>query len=587
MQIPESFIDELVGRTDITELVSGYVRLTKKSGGNMFGLCPFHSEKTPSFSVNSDKQIFYCFGCGKGGGAVNFVMSVENMTYPDAVEFLANRAGMTVPTDDTTVMLAGKRKRMLELNREAARFFYEMLRSPLAESARQYLSKRGISKEMVTKFGIGAAPDSWSLLLDAMTQKGYSRQELSEAGLIRSGRKEGSAYDVFRNRLIFPVIDVRGSVVGFSGRILSDGEPKYLNSPDTLVFNKSSTLFALNLARKTKQQMLILVEGNIDVVALHMAGFDGAVASLGTSFTTQQARLMSRYNNNAVIAFDSDEAGRRAALKAIPLLEKTGMSVRVLSLEGAKDPDEFIKEKGADAFRALIERSENHIDYRLMVIENSVNMSSDEGRLKYIASAAELIANLESKPEREVYGARVAQVGGVSAESIAVEVAKNIRIKKAKLKKEFEKQVTRPVVSVQPKDKKMRYSDEFSATAEEGILRCLMLNPSLMRVVSDTGFSKDEFTSEFLTKLFGIVTERLAEGLDVPEAAIAARLEPEEASQLTHIFQRPESMPQSERTLCDYIEKIRERKYSSLSPDSNMLMAIKQYRREKKDAGGN
>ena len=587
MPIPDSFIDELIGRTDITELVSGYVRLTKRSGSNMFGLCPFHTEKTPSFSVNADKQIYYCFGCGKGGGAVNFVMSAENMTFTDAVEFLASRAGMTVPSDDTSLELAGKRKRMLELNREAARFFFDMLRSPLAGPARQYLSKRGISKEMVTRFGIGAAPDSWSLLLDAMTLKGYSRQELSEAGLIKSGRSGDSAYDVFRNRLIFPVIDARGSVVGFSGRILSDDEPKYLNSPDTLVFNKSSTLFALNLARKTKQGMLILVEGNIDVVALHMAGFDGAVASLGTSFTTQQARLMSRYSDNAVIAFDSDEAGKRAALKAIPLLEKTGMSVRVLSLDGAKDPDEYIKAKGADAFRNLLERSEGHIDYRLLVIENNADMSTDEGRLKYITAATELLANLDSKPEREVYGARVAKVGGVSAESIAVEVAKAVRIKRSKAKKEFEKQVTRPTLSVQPKDKKMRYTDEFSATAEEGILRCLMLNPSLMSTISETGFSQEEFTSQFLAKLFGIVTARLSQGLDISEASLMARLEPEEAAQLTRIFNQPESLPQSERTLCDYIEKIRERKYSALDPDSGMLMAIKQFRKEKKDTGGN
>ena len=586
MPIPDSFIDELVGRTDITEIVSGYVRLTKRSGGNMFGLCPFHSEKTPSFSVNADKQIYYCFGCNKGGGVVNFVMSAENMSFRDAVEFLANRAGMSVPLDDTSDELAGKRKRMLELNRDAARHFFEMLRSPLAEPARKYLSRRGISKETVLKFGIGAAPDSWDLMLNAMTAKGYSKQELIEAGLARSSRKEGGAYDIFRNRLIFPIIDVRGNVLGFSGRILSDGEPKYLNSPDTLVFNKSNNLFALNLAKKIKQGAFILAEGNIDVVALHQAGFDGAVASLGTAFTTQQARLLSRYAKNVVIAFDSDEAGRRAALRAIPLLEKTGMSVRVLSLDDAKDPDEFLKKHGMDSFRRLIERSENHIEYRLIVIENNSDMSTDEGRLSYIAAATELLADLESRPEREVYGVYVAKAAGVSVESIAAEVERIERIKKTRRKKEYERQTTRPASAIQPKDRTIRYPDEFSAAGEEGLLRCLVLNPPLIKTIADMGFSQDEFTSRFPAKVFEIISERLAEGLDVPEAAIMAKLEPEEASRLTHLLQSPESLPQSDRTMRDYIEKIRARKYSSGNPDKEMLLAIKQYR-ENKDTGGN
>ena len=409
MPISESFLDELIARTDIMELVGGYVRLTKRSGNNAFGLCPFHSEKTPSFSVSADKQIYHCFGCQKGGGAVNFIMEIENLPFRDAVEFLAKRAGMTMPDENAPDELIHKRRRMLELNRDAARFFHETLKSSTGLPAQKYLAQRGISSKMVTRFGIGMAPDSWDGLLRAMTAAGYSRAELIEAGLVKSGRKEGSAYDLFRNRLMFPVIDIRGNVIGFSGRILGDGEPKYLNSPDTLVFIKKQNLFALNLAKKSKAGMLILTEGNIDVVTLHQSGFDGAVASLGTALTENQVRLMSRYTDNVVIAYDSDGAGRKAALRAISLLEKTDMNVKVLNMGDAKDPDEFLKQHGADAFKLLLERSDNHIEYRLMTIRNEANLSSDDGRILYLEAATKLLAELQSKPEREIYGARVAQ----------------------------------------------------------------------------------------------------------------------------------------------------------------------------------
>ena len=279
MAFPENFINELVERNDIVDVVSGYVRLSKKSGSNMFGLCPFHSEKTPSFSVSPDKQIYHCFGCGKGGGVINFIMEIENLSFPEAVEFLARRAGMTVP-EDADDRESRKRTRMLALNRDAARYFHEQLSAPAADGARGYIEKRRIGRRMVTAFGLGFAPDGWTGLLDAMRAKGYTDYELFDAGLVRRG-KSGGFYDTFRNRLMFPVIDVRGSVIGFSGRILGEGEPKYMNSPETLVFNKSRNLFALNLAKKSKNGYIILSEGNIDVVSLHQAGFDSAVASLG------------------------------------------------------------------------------------------------------------------------------------------------------------------------------------------------------------------------------------------------------------------------------------------------------------------
>ena len=323
MAFSELFLDELVRRNDIVDVVSQYVRLVKKSGNNLFGLCPFHSEKTPSFSVNTERQIYHCFGCGAGGGVINFIREIENLSYADAVHFLARRVGMTVPDDTVSEEVRSRRARLLALNRDAARFFYEALKSPGGEIAREYLSRRGITQEVATRFGIGFAPDSWSALCDAMIKSGYSTRDLLDAGLIkRSTKTRGGFYDTFRNRLMFPVIDVRGSVVGFSGRLLGDGEPKYLNSPDTPVFKKSMQLFGLNLAKKTKSGTLLLVEGNIDVVKLHQAGFDGAVASLGTALTEEQVRLLSRYAKNVVIAYDNDAAGAKAAERALSLMEK-------------------------------------------------------------------------------------------------------------------------------------------------------------------------------------------------------------------------------------------------------------------------
>ncbi|MBR5381488.1 MAG: DNA primase, partial [Oscillospiraceae bacterium] len=292
---PDTFINELVARNDIVDVVSGYVRLGKKSGSNYFGLCPFHSEKTPSFSVSPDKQIYHCFGCGKGGGVISFIMEIENLSFPEAVAFLARRANMPLPEQEDT-RESRKRSRMLALNRDAARFFYEQLQSPAGARAREYMARRGISKATATNFGLGCAPDDWSALEKAMREKGYTDYELFDAGLIKKGRN-GGWYDAFRDRLMFPVIDVRGNVIGFSGRILGENGPKYLNSPETPVFNKGSNLFALNLAKKSKSGYILLSEGNIDVVSLHQAGFDSAVASLGTSLTAEQARLISRYTD--------------------------------------------------------------------------------------------------------------------------------------------------------------------------------------------------------------------------------------------------------------------------------------------------
>jgi len=582
MPISDAFLDELVSRTDITELVGGYVRLTKKSGSNMFGLCPFHSEKTPSFTVNSDKQIYHCFGCGKGGGAIGFVREVENLPFRDAVEFLARKAGMTVPEEEGQAEASNRRRRIYDLNREAARHFHAMLMTPAGEKARDYLAQRGISKASVTKFGIGVAPDQWSTLLDAMLKKGYKLQELIDAGLSRHGKKEGGAYDFFRNRLMFPVIDVRGSVIGFSGRRLdAEKDYKYINSPDTPVFTKSRNLFGLNLAKKTKEGMLILVEGNIDVVMLHQAGFDCAVAPLGTAFTSEQSRLLAQYTEKITVVFDPDEMGQKATLRALSLLERTGKNVKVVNLGTSGDPDDFIRKHGAEAFRILLERSDSNTDYRLISILNSCNMSTDEGRLAYLAAATDMLTELKSQPEREIFGAKVAQAAGVSAESVKNEVDKKLRIKARRDKKDFEKGVTRPRANLQPASRELRYTNEISAVAEEGIIRCLVFDPALLKIANEMGLSKEEFTSDFLAKIYEMLERRISGDREVSQALILSELETDEASQLTSILQKTESLKQGEKTIRECIEKIRAERLKTGTPDEEMLLEIKRLKEKK------
>jgi DNA primase len=357
MAFPPSFIDELIARNPIEDVVGQYVNL-RRAGSNLFGLCPFHGEKTASFSVAPDKGMYYCFGCHKGGGVINFQMEVEGLSYPDAVRALAKRAGMTVPEDEQYQSRYRQQERLWALHKEAARFFHSKLYAPEGRGALEYALGRGMPKSTLTTFGIGYAPDSWSELVDALRKKGYTDEELKDSGLVTVSKKNGNLFDRFRDRLMFPIIDVRGNVIGFGGRIMNNNDPnaaKYLNSPETLIFNKRKNLFALNLAKKSKLGYLILVEGYMDAIALHQYGFDCAVASLGTALTEDGANLLSKYTDQVVLIYDGDEAGQRAAQRAIPILEKTGLQVKVLQMRDAKDPDEFLKKFGADKFKLLLE----------------------------------------------------------------------------------------------------------------------------------------------------------------------------------------------------------------------------------------
>ena len=556
MALPEKFITELVDRSDIVDVVSSYVRLSKRSGANQFGLCPFHSEKTPSFSVSADKQIYHCFGCGKGGGVISFIMEVESLSFPEAVEFLAKRAGMQMPEEENSGE-SKKKARMLSLNKEAARFFYSQLSTPAGAEAVEYMMRRGISPATAKRFGLGAAPDTWDAMRKALREKGYSDFEMFDAGLVRRG-KNGNFYDAFRKRLMFPVIDVRGNVIGFSGRILGEGEPKYINSPETLVFNKSRNLFALNLAKKSKSGYIILSEGNIDVVALHQAGFDSAVASLGTSLTPEQARLISRYTDQVIIAYDSDGAGLKASQRAIGILEKLDIKVKVLRLEGAKDPDEFIKYKGPEAFRKLLEGSENQLDYRLKNILDKYDLNVDEQKVDFLREASDLAARIPDAVKRQVYAMRIASMSGMKEEVITADVERRRKRIVNAAKRTETKLETQPEKMLQPVARSLHYEDAESAVAEEGLIRLLYLEHELINKAELP--DREDFSSVALGDIYTAIRIALEKGEHVSVDTLAASLTNDELGLLVSILQKPEVLKRSEQSLRDYIDKIKDRK---------------------------
>ena len=566
MAFSQDFLQELADRNPIEDVVGEYVALTKRSGQNLFGLCPFHSEKTPSFSVSPSKQIYHCFGCGKGGSVINFIMEIENLSFPEAVEFLARRAGMKVPEQNTDPGRP-KRERMYALNRDAARFFYEQLSTPAGAAAVDYMLRRGITPATARRFGLGCAPDTWESLTSAMKQKGYTERELYDAGLVRRGRN-GGVYDAFRNRLMFPVIDVRGNVIAFSGRILGDGEPKYLNSPETPVFSKSHNLFGLNLAKKSKSGYIILVEGNIDVVSLHQAGFDNAVASLGTSLTPEQARLISRYKNEVVIAYDADAAGQKASQRAIGILEKLELKVRVLTVKGAKDPDEFIKAKGAEAFQNLLAESENHVEYRLDAVKAKYDLATDEGKVGYLKDAAAVLAELPDRAAREVYAMRAASLCGVSPEAVQDEIKQLRRRKAASARRKDEREQLRPVRMSQPQAQGIRYENPRSAAAEQGVIRLLYIDPELFKNVE---LGEGDFSSKELWQIYSALRRHVDGGGKLSPAALSGELTAEEASLFTSLIQSPESAANGKRALADYIAIMREGPRNTASTPEELM----------------
>ena len=553
MAFPASFIDELVQRNPIEDVVGQYVNL-KRSGGNLFGLCPFHGEKTASFSVAPDKGIYYCFGCHKGGGVINFQMEVDGLSYPDAVRALAKRVGMTVPEDEQYQSRYQQQERLWALHKEAARFFHSQLYAPSGAEALNYALGRGMSKGILTTFGVGYAPDTWDSMVKAMKAKGYTDQELKDSGLVTVSQKNGNLFDRFRGRLMFPIIDVRGNVIAFGGRIIKNDPDtaKYLNSPETMIFNKRKNLFGLNLAKKTKKDYLILVEGNIDVVALHQYGFDNAIASLGTSLTEEQAALLTRYTEQIVLIYDGDKAGQNATQRAIPILEKAGLRVKVLQITDAKDPDEFLKKFGADRFKLLLEGSANRVEYQLNAILGKFDIRIDDQKVQFLRESADLIASLGSAVQREVYSGRVAEAAKISLDAMRLEVNQAFKRRTYQQKKKQEKIDLAPAQALQPKSRTIRYDNIKSAVAEEGILRQILREPALLDQAKD--LQESHFSSNLLGRVYGQLQARHAKGQEV-SAAVLADLTPEEMSHITGIVSRQDG-PVSEAAFRDCVQTV-------------------------------
>ena len=579
MAFPPQFIDELMLRNPIEDVVGQYVNL-KRSGANLFGLCPFHGEKTASFSVAPDKGIYYCFGCHKGGSAVNFMMEIEGLSYADAVRALAKRAGMEVPEDEQHQSRYRQQERLWALHKEAARFFHARLQAPEGAAALQYALGRGMPKSTIINFGIGYAPDSWSSLVDHLRKKGYTDQELRDSGLVTVSKKNGNLFDRFRDRLMFPIIDVRGNVIGFGGRIMKNdpNAAKYLNSPETLIFNKRKNLFGLNVAKKTKLPYMILVEGYMDAIALHQYGFDCAVASLGTSLTEEHAVLLSRYTENVVLIYDGDEAGQRAAQRAIPMLEKAGLSVKVLQLKDAKDPDEYLKKFGADKFRLLLNESSNRVEYQLNAIRKKYDLNVDEQRVKFLQEAAELICTLPGAVKREVYGARVAEAAKVSDSAVKMEVERARKRLLAREKKKQERIDLAPAANLQPKSRSIRYDNMKSAMAEEAVISLVLREPALL---DKTGMlTAESFSSPLLGKVYSQLRSRYEEGLEVNLSGLAD-FTAEEMSHIAGILQGRQS-PVNEQALSDCVQTILTERQSAQVSTADDLMAYRNKIKQKK-----
>ena len=579
MAFSPAFIDELIAQNPIEDVVGQYVNL-KRSGANMFGLCPFHGEKTASFSVAPDKGIYYCFGCHKGGGVINFQMEVEGMSYPDAVRALAKRVGMEVPDDEEYQSRYHQQERLWALHKEAARFYHTRLYAPEGAAALQYATGRGMPKAVLTTFGIGYAPDSWTNLVDHLRKKGYTDQELKDSGLVTVSQKNGNLFDRFRDRLMFPIIDVRGNVIGFGGRIMKkdDNAAKYLNSPETLIFNKRKNLFALNLAKKSKLGYLILVEGYMDAIALHQYGFDCAVASLGTALTPDGATLLSKYTDQVVLIYDGDNAGQNATQRAIPILEKAGLKVKVLQMQGAKDPDEYLKKFGADKFRLLLEGSSNRIEYQLNAIAKKYDISVDDQKVQFVNECAALIATLDSPIKREIYGKRVAEAASLSEKAVEMEVNKAQKIRRAREKKAQEKIDLAPAQAFQRRgSSKVPYNNVKSGVAEQGLIAMLMRESALLGQAGD--LKAEEFSVPLFAKVYTQIRERVAMGLEVSLATLTD-LTDDEMSHMAGIVYEQDAI--NEKAFADCVRTVRSEHQSKQVASEDDLMAIRQRMKERK-----
>ena len=567
MMISKEVVEEIRARNDIVELIGSYVNL-KRAGANFNGLCPYHSEKTPSFTVFPGTQSFYCFGCGAGGDAITFAMKSENLDYPSALEFLAKRAGITITVGEQEEKGIGK-KRILEMNLAAAKYFRACLFDPkLGKVGMEYLAqKRKLSPAVIKHFGLGFAPEGFGALTDHMHKLGFTDEELITGFLCGKSQKTGRAYDYFRNRVIFPIINTSGDVIAFGGRVMDDSKPKYLNSSDTPGFKKSRNLFALNFAKNHCSERMILCEGYMDVIALHSAGFENAVATLGTALTQEQARLMAKHTKEVIISYDSDEAGQAATRKAVRMLSEVGLDVKILRMEGAKDPDEYIKKYGADSFRKLLDASRTGFEFKLESTLQKYNLSIAEDKIKASGEMCEYISEVWSGVERDVYISAVASRLSVSVEGLKndVEILRRKKIKAYQNKTAQEARLS--AMGVGDKVNTDGIKNIKAKAAEEAVIGLLLLYDEYRDLVisEKIKLSKDDFFSEFHGRVFDKIISLQKEN-QYDFSLLGEFFTPDEMGRLQGLEQKRRMLTENGRAVFDQcVEALKKEKQLSSS----------------------
>ena len=555
--IPQDYIQEVVRRNDIEDVVQSYVQLRRR-GRTCTGLCPFHTEKTPSFVVYPETQSFYCFGCGAGGDVITFIKKISNLEYVEAVKLLASRVGMPMPNEEDK---AGEmRRKVLAINRDAARYFYDQLNKPTPEAAlaREYWRKRrGLSDDTIRRFGLGYAPDSYSDLLHYLKGRGYNEEELLESGLVRRSEK-GNLYNLFRHRMITPIIDLRGNVIAFGGRVLDDSKPKYINSPETVVYKKSRTLFALNIAKRSTSRRYILCEGYMDVISMHQAGFDTAVCACGTALTPEQVKLIGEYADEVILSYDSDEAGQKAAARSLELFAPSPARVSVLNIPGAKDPDEFIKKFGRDRFGMLLNGTANATEFKLAKIRAKYDIATDKGRLDYIKEALALLAGHISPTEREVYAGRLAEETGISRGAIQTQLQGAVRRAEQTARRRRQQQLAGEGVAASIK---VPYDLGGSkalglANAEQQLVAAMLKDPAVIRKVR-AKITPGEFLLPEMQQVCSAIFALDSQGAAVSLSALGAVLSEQDLAQLAQLLARNADLNLTDQDIEMFLARIR------------------------------
>lgn len=585
MPFPDSFLQELKLRSDITEIASSYVNL-KRHGRNMVGLCPFHGEKTPSFNIYTENGSFYCFGCGAGGDVITFIMKIENLDYVEAVKFLAQRAGMEMPENTYDDSLSKLRMRIYEANREAARFFHATLLSQRGQSGLNYLRGRALSDRTIRHFGLGFADDDWNSLCNHLKNKGFSEYEIYSANLAFKRKNGNGIYDRFVNRVMFPIIDLRGNVIAFGGRIMTDEKPKYLNTSDTPVFKKSENLFSLNNAKSSGTRTLILCEGYMDVIALNQAGFTNAVATLGTALTNEQAVLMKRYADEVIICYDADGAGQKATARAIDILRNAGLPIKILTVPSGKDPDEFIRSKGENgpaAFKLLIEKCGNDVEYRLMKLRENYNLTTTDGKVAFLNEAVKIVATIESPIERDVFASKLCAELEIDKNAFNDQIAKiKRRGRRENIKKET-RQIQYELNGQNDKINKEHYKKPRSSSAEEALLVYLINNPDYANSISER-VTPDKFSNSLIKRYYEYVLSKIKSGYE-PLTSVASDFNSDEVSYLYKLISTTIPAASTREAVEEYINVINEEsnkltsdKLADMSADdiNDYIMKMKQ-----------